>query len=252
MYENEKKDYVNFDEVLNNNWRMRNEWPAIFGTVGDALSLFVLVLSIVPSALFGALPIQLALVYFVYGNILHKYKITTKELFVVIKNFVNKEKINVPTHRQSSFYAIPLVLMLGLFSFESNSVEIIKAKPKSTNELKPNVIGNFFIDNSKPVNGHGDIDIKTLLEILVAKRLDYKIIYDDSEISEMVVSWRSLPPRELTIDQILGSISVRYGVYFYTTRGSSELHVAWLRDTAECKKRDGVYLRLCGTDSGKY
>jgi hypothetical protein len=252
MYENDKKDYVDFDEVINNSWRMRNEWPAIFGTVGDALSLFVLILSIVPSALFGALPLKLALAYFVYGNVLHKYNLTTKELFVVIKNTINKEKINVPSHRQSSFFAIPLIVLLGFHSFDSQAIEIIKAKEQTSNEIKPNVMGSFFIENSVPVNGHGDIDIKTLLDILVAKRLDYKIIYDDSEISEMMVSWRSLPPRELTIDQILGSISVRYGVYFYTTRGSSELHVAWLRDTAECKKRDGVYLRLCGTDAGKY
>jgi hypothetical protein len=254
MYENDKSDNfeIELGDDMNNYWRMRNEWPAIIGRHGDGLSLFILVISIVPTALIGSLPITMAFYYLIYANILHFKKITTKELFVLIKHKLNSEKINVPSHRQSSFFFFPLLIVLFFSSDNLQAVEIIKAKENNVAIAKEDVIGDFFIENNKPVQGHGDVDIETLLDVLITKRLDYKVIYDDSEIAEMLVSWRSLPPRELTLDQILGSLSVRYGVYFYTTRGSQEIHVAWLRDTAECKKRDGVYLRLCGTDAGKY
>lgn len=254
IYENQRADYVQvqYDVSVNNQWRRRNEWPSVFGTVGDGLSLAILILSIVPSAIFGALPFKLAFYYLIFANFLKYKNLNFGELMLWMKYMLNKEKMNVPGHRQSALFAIPLFLMIALNSGDAIAVEIVKAKKPVEKESSQLVIGDFFIDNVSPVTGHGDVDIKTLLDILVANRFDYKIIYDDTEIESMVVSWRSLPPRELTIDQILGSISVRYGVYFYTTRGSLEIHVAWLRDTAECKKRDGVYLRLCGTDAGKY
>lgn len=252
MYENDKKDYVQFDESMPNPWRRRHEWPTVLGEHGDSLSLMILIVSIVPSALFGSAPFMAAFYYLVFANVLMYYKLSIGELIMWVRHLMNAEKLNVPSIRQRTIFALPIALFLFAGSPDVFAVEIIKATEPKKELSKEAPLGSFFIDNSKLITGHGDVNIKTLLDVIVVSNFDYRLVFDDKEIETMMVSWRSLKPRELTIDQILGSLSVRYGIYFYTTRGSSELHIAWLRDTAECKKRDGVYLRLCGIDSGKY
>lgn len=255
MYQNDKREIAMEEYSVKNNWRFGREWPPMIGDKGDGFSLVLLFISIPVMAILGLKVLYVVLSVILVRNLAKFKNVTVLELFYSLFKWIAPEKSGCSSFRQKNLlgFAALAFMVTGTVSQDAHAIEIIRALPKEVVQIQKPHLGEFFIENINHVEGHGTATLDKLLTVLVKEPHDYKIIYTDTELAQMVITWRSLPPRSLTVDQILGSLSVRYGIYFYTPRGASEVYVAWLRDENECRtKNDGVFIALCGVDLGRY
>jgi hypothetical protein len=118
----------------------------------------------------------------------------------------------------------------------------------SSVDMKSQPLGGEFIDNRKIVKGAGPaVELEVLLKQIVPAT--YSIQFKSVEIASMSINWRST---NWTLDQVLGNISMRYGVMFETMQGSSVLSIDWF-DERKCNSNENaLFKRICGKADGFY
>lgn len=118
-------------------------------------------------------------------------------------------------------------------------------QPSESQPLPP---GGEFIDNRYQIKGAGpSVELEVLLRQIVPAT--YSIQFKSVEIASMDINWRST---NWTLDQLLGNISMRYGVMFETMHGSSVLSVDW-HDQRKCSNEENkLFKRICGQADGFY
>lgn len=109
-------------------------------------------------------------------------------------------------------------------------------------------LGGEFIDNVSIIKGAGpSVDLELLLKQIMPAT--YSIQFKSVEIASMRINWRST---NWTLDQVLGNISLRYGIMFETMQGSSVVSIDWL-DERKCKNNENkLFKRICGNADGFY